>query len=58
VLYGVDFMTTNGIKDRLKAIGVDIKEITWVNDSTCRVVFGRAEETGRVLKTQVQDIKL
>jgi hypothetical protein len=58
VLYGVDFMTTNAIKDRLKATEAEIKEITWVNDSTCRVVCASKEEADRLLKTQVQEIKL
>jgi hypothetical protein len=58
VLYGVDFLTTNAIKDRLKAVEAEIQEITWINDSTCKVVCRSEAEADRVLKTQVVEIKL
>lgn len=58
MLYGVDFLTTNAIKDRLQATEAEIQEITWVNDSTCRVVCRSKEEADRILKTQVREIKL
>jgi hypothetical protein len=54
VLYGVDFLTTNSIRDRFTILDALIREIVWINDSTCKLVYGSAEETERVYGDQTK----
>lgn len=54
ILYGVDFLTTNAIKDRFKVLNTIIREINWINDSCCKLKYATAEEAEKVLKDQTK----
>ena len=48
-LYGVDYMSTDDIKAHFNSFGEE-KNVTWINDSSCRVQFESAEVARRAYK--------
>jgi hypothetical protein len=43
-LYGVDYMSTDDIKQHFSGFGSNL-EVIWINDSSCRVKFESPELT-------------
>lgn len=52
ILYGADFLTTKHIVDRFAIIDTQIREIVWLNDSSCKLVYGSPNEAELFLQNQ------
>jgi hypothetical protein len=57
MIYGVDFLTTNKMRDRFASSYNKIHQIRFINDSTCRLVFKTEEEARCLLTEQLKEPK-
>ena len=52
ILYGVDFLNTNAIKEYFLTPDSRVKKITWINDSSCKITFGTPEQARAALEAK------
>lgn len=62
MLYGVDFMQTQNIGEKLCLIGTDqpqyhIQELKWMDDSNCLVVFDSPQSLETIIKNLILNIE-